>query len=51
VEAMALYAGEGVGLVHAVQPAAAIVEEFANAIATARDDDQPSEGVRTDDIK
>ncbi len=32
VEAMALYAGEGVGLVRAIQPAAAIVEEFANAI-------------------
>ena len=33
IEAMALYAGEGVGLVHAIQPAAAIFEEFANAIA------------------
>jgi len=33
IEAMALYAGEGAGLVHAIQPAAAIFEEFASAIA------------------
>jgi NAD(P)H-dependent flavin oxidoreductase YrpB (nitropropane dioxygenase family) len=31
VEAMALYAGEGVGLVRSIQPAAEIFEEFANA--------------------
>jgi hypothetical protein len=37
VEAMALYAGEGVGLVRSVQSAAAIFEEFAGAIAVARE--------------
>jgi nitronate monooxygenase len=36
VEAMALYAGEGVGLVRSVQPAATIFEEFASAVADAR---------------
>jgi nitronate monooxygenase len=35
VEAMALYAGEGVGLVRSIQPAAAIFEEFANAMLAA----------------
>ncbi len=33
---MALYAGEGVGLVRSIQPAAAIFEEFANAISETR---------------
>lgn len=37
VEAMALYAGEAVGLVRSIQPAAAIFEEFANAILAARE--------------
>jgi NAD(P)H-dependent flavin oxidoreductase YrpB (nitropropane dioxygenase family) len=37
VEAMALYAGEGVGLVRSVQSAAAIFEEFAGAITVARE--------------
>ena len=37
VEAMALYAGEGVGLVRSIQPALAIFEELASAIPRARD--------------
>jgi hypothetical protein len=36
VEAMALYAGEGVGLVRSIQPASAIFEELASAIPKAR---------------
>jgi nitronate monooxygenase len=36
-EAMALYAGEGVGLVHAEQPAAAIVSELATGLNVASD--------------
>jgi nitronate monooxygenase len=36
-EAMALYAGEGVGLVRSIQPAAVIFEELASAIPKARD--------------
>lgn len=37
VEAMALYAGEGVGLVRSIQPALAIFEELASAMPKARD--------------
>ena len=36
VEAMALYAGEGVGLVRAIQPASVIFEELTSAIPKAR---------------
>jgi hypothetical protein len=32
VEAMAMYAGQGVGAIDAVEPAAAIVERFADAL-------------------
>ena len=32
VEAMAMYAGQGVGSIDAVEPAAAIVERFAAAL-------------------
>jgi nitronate monooxygenase len=42
VEAMALYAGEGVGLVRSIQPAAAIFEEFANATGGTREDGSPA---------
>ena len=35
VEAMAMYAGQGVGTIDTVEPAAAIVEQFAAAIRSA----------------
>jgi nitronate monooxygenase len=35
VDAMAMYAGQGVGAIAAIEPAAAIVERFAVALGTA----------------
>lgn len=46
-EAMALYAGEGVGLVRSIEPAAVIFQELATAIARARENESAADVTST----